>query len=172
MCGILFWNGSLNRELVSFFAFLDGLRFKGDFVGYEQRYSWSPVLSIGMKYLFTSPPFQSIRVLCPRVSLSRQQIEGFCFGTQSGTLCLLMAAFGPGTIQVVIDRCLLIAIWSLVFPLSLCFSFLLSFPLGGWVLLILCWSPFLFRFLNVVLAFGLGLPCFVIMLTPSIVCSL
>ena len=38
-CGILFWNGSLNRELVSFFAFLDGLRFKGDFVGYEQRYS-------------------------------------------------------------------------------------------------------------------------------------
>ena len=63
MCGILFWNGSLNRELVSFFAFLDGLRFKGDFVGYEQRYSWSPVLSIGMKYLFASPPFQSIRVL-------------------------------------------------------------------------------------------------------------
>ena len=39
MCGIFFWNGSLNRELVSFFAFLDGLRFKGDFVGYEQRYS-------------------------------------------------------------------------------------------------------------------------------------
>ena len=172
MCGILFWNGSLNRELVSFFAFLDGLRFKGDFVGYEQRYSWSPVLSIGMKYLFTSPPFQSIRVLCPRVSLSRQQIEGFCFGTQSGTLCLLMAAFGPGTIQVVIDRCFLIAIWSLVFPLSLCFSFLLSFPLGGWVLLILCWSPLLFQFLNVVLAFGLWLPYFVIMLTPLIVCSL
>ena len=90
----------------------------------------------------------------------------------TGTLCLLMAAVGPGTIQVVIDRCFLIAIWSLVFPLSLCFSFLLSFPLGGWVPLILCWSPFLFRFLNVVLAFGLGLPCFVVMLTPSYVCSL
>ena len=90
----------------------------------------------------------------------------------TGTLCLLMASVGPGTIQVVIDRCFLIAIWSLVFPLSLCFSFLLSFPLSGWVPLILCWSPFLFRFLNVVLAFGLGLPCFVIMLTPSYVCSL
>ena len=90
----------------------------------------------------------------------------------TGTLCLLMASVGPGTIQVVIDRCFLIAIWSLVFPLSLCFSFLLSFPLGGWVLLILCWSPFLFWFLNVVLAFGLGLPCFVVMLTPSFVCSL
>ena len=90
----------------------------------------------------------------------------------TGTLCLLMASVGPGTIQVVIDRCFLIAIWSLVFPLILCFSFLLSFPLGGWVPLILCWSPFLFRFLNVVLAFGLGLPCFVVMLTPSFVCSL
>ena len=171
MCGILFWNGSLNRELVSFFAFLDGLRFKGDFVGYEQRYSWSPVLSIGMKYLFTSPPFQSMRVLCPRVSLSRQQIEGFCFGTHWHSV-LFLAAVGPGTIQVVIDRCFLIAIWSLVFPLSLCFSFLLSFPLGGWVPLILCWSPFLFRFLNVVVAFGLWLPCFFVMLTPSFVCSL
>ena len=172
MCGILFLNGSLTRELVSFFAFRDGHHFKGDFVGYEHYYSWSPILSIVMKYLFTSPPFQSIRVLCPRVSLSRQQIEGFCFGTQSGTLCLLMAAFGPGTIQVVIDRCLLIAIWSLVFRLSLCFSFLLSFPLSEWVPLILCWSLFLFRFLNVVLAFGLGLPCLVVMLTPSFVCWL
>ena len=90
----------------------------------------------------------------------------------TGTLCLLMASVGPGTIQVVIDRCFLIAIWSLVFPLSLCFSFLLSFPLSEWVPLILCWSPFLFRFLNVVLAFGLWLPCFLTMLTPSIVCSL
>ena len=171
MCGILFWNGSLNRELVSFFAFLDGLRFKGDFVGYEQRYSWSPVLSIGMKYLFASPPFQSIRVLALGWASLGSRLKVFAL-VPTGTLCLLMAAFGPRTIQVAIDRCLLIAIWSLVFPLSLCFSFLLSFPLSEWVPLILCWSPFLFRFLNVVLAFGLWLPCFVIMLTPSFVCSL
>ena len=130
------------------------------------------LLSCPLAWNIFSHPLSFYMSFALRWVSDRQQIEGFCFGTQSGTLCLLMAAFGPGTIQVVIDRCFLIAIWSLVFPLSLCFSFLLSFPLSGWVQLILCWSTFLFRFLNVVFAFGLGLPCFVIMLTPSYVCSL
>jgi len=60
------------------------------------------------------------------------------------------------------------------FPVESMFLFSSFFSFGGMgsVPLILCWSPFLFRFLNVVLAFGLGLPCFVVMLTPSYVCSL
>ena len=133
MCNILFLSGSFNHEIVSFSVFLDGLRFKGDFVGCEHCYSRFPVLSIGMKYLFASPPFQSMCVLCPRMSFVRQQIEGFCFCAQSATLCLLMRSFGPLRFQVVIDRCLFLAILSRVFQMILCFSFLLFFSFGWMV---------------------------------------
>ena len=67
-CNILFLNGSFNYSMLSFFVFLDGLDFKVSFVWYEYYNSCFPVLSIGMKYLFPTPHFQSLCVLCPKVS--------------------------------------------------------------------------------------------------------
>ena len=173
MCGILFSNGSLNRELVSFFAFLNGLRFKGDFVGYEQRYSWSPVLSTGMKYLFASPPFQSIGVFTLGWACLGSRLKVFAL-VPNLALCVfwwqhsVLEQFTWSLIDV--SWLPFEALFSRWFYVSL--SSFFSFGWMGSVPLILCWSPFLFRFLNVVVAFGLGLPCFVFMLTPSFVCSL
>ena len=64
-----FLNGSFNHYIVFFFVFLYGLCFKVCFVQYEYCNSCFPVLSIGMKYLFPSPHFESVCVLCSKVGL-------------------------------------------------------------------------------------------------------
>jgi len=75
---------------VSFFVFIYGLCFKVYFVWWYCN-SCFPLLSIGMKYLFPSPQFQSTCVLCSKVSFCRQQIEGFSFSSNL-PLCVFWLA--------------------------------------------------------------------------------
>ena len=100
----------------------------------------------------------------------RQQIVGFCFFSQSATLCLLIGAFSPLTFKVIIDRYLFIAILSLVFQLTLCFSFLLFFFWSDGFHFFYAWVLFSSVFVNVMFSFDLWLPCFLSMLTPSYIC--
>ena len=46
-----------------------------------------------------------------------------CATTRTPTLCLLIGAFSPLTLKVIIDKYVFIAILNLVFQLILCFSF-------------------------------------------------
>ena len=98
----------------------------------------------------------------------RQKIQCFWFFIQSATLCLLIEAFSPLTFKVIIDRYLFIAILNLIFPVDsmiLHSSFLF---LVGWSPVIICLSVFFFSFFaNAIFGFGLWLPCFLSMLTPS-----
>ena len=103
----------------------------------------------------------------------RQQIEGFCFFIKYVTLCLLIGAFSPLTFKVITDRWLFIAILNLVIQLILWFSVLpFVFWLDGlWLFSV--WVGFFFSFFaNAMFGFGLWLPCFLSMLTPSYYWSL
>ena len=101
----------------------------------------------------------------------RQHIEGFCLFIHSATLCLLIGAFSPLTFKVIIDRWLFIAIWtscsSWFYGSPFFLSFFLSFFFVGWSPVIICLSVFFSFFANAIFGFGLWLPCFLSMLTPS-----
>ena len=60
----------------------------------------------------------------------RHQIVGFCFYIQSATLCLLIGAFSPLTLKVIIDKYVFITTLNLVFQLNLCSSFV---PFSFWL---------------------------------------
>ena len=109
------WFGALFLK-----PFLYGLCFKFYFV-------WLWVLQSLLschfhEYLFPSPYFQSMCVLCPKVGLLWQHIVvcWFCFVflIQSATLCLLIGTFSPLTFKVIIDRYLLYLLYLLGFPRS------------------------------------------------------
>ena len=76
-----------------------------------------------LPFLFPSPYFQFICILCPMVSC-RQHIVGSCFFIQSATLCLLNGAFSPLKFKVITDEYVFIAILNFVFKLILCFLFI------------------------------------------------
>ena len=102
----------------------------------------------------------------------RQRIVGSCLFIQSATLCLLNGAFSPLTFKVIIDKYVFNAILNFVFQLILCFFFVpFSFWLDDFLLFYDCVLCFLV-FVNVLFGFGLWLPCFSSMLTPSYICLL
>ena len=126
---------------MSFFVFLYGLHVKVYFVWYDYCNFCFPVFSIDMKYLFPCLHIQSVCVLCPKVSLSRQNIVGSCYFIQSATLCLLNGAFSPFIFKVVLDchskPCF--PVDSIILHCSFLF-------LVGWFPFILCLCPLLLHF--------------------------
>lgn len=129
---------------MSFLIFLCGLCFKIYFVLHEFGYPHFLVISLCIKYLFPSSHFQSICVLCPKLGILWQYIVYFCFIVQSSTVCLLIRVFSPLTFNVIIDRCVFIAILTW-FSSWLCITFLLfscfSFP-GLIFFFYYAWVPF------------------------------
>ena len=125
-----------------------------------------PVLSIVMKYLFPSPHFQLICVLCLRWGYCKQHNVGSCFHIQSASLCLLIGAFSPLTVKGIIDKSF--ATVNFVVQLILCFSFIpftffvCLFVLAGWFPFILCLCPLLYRFCEWIVCLVLlcGCPAF------------
>ena len=152
------------------FIFLYGLRFKDYLVWYEYGNSWFPVLSIGVRYVFPLPHFQSICVLCPKVSFLQAADWRFSLFVSNLTLFLLIWAFSPLIFMVIIDRCLFIAILNLLFQLILWFSILHFFLCLEGLKLFSTWVLFFSVFVNVMFGFDLNFPCFLCMLTPSYYC--
>ena len=82
-----------------------------------------------MEYFLLSSHFQFVCVPGSEVGLLRQHVYGVCFCIHSASLCLLVGAFGPFTLKVIIDRYILIAIVIHCFGFVFCWSFFFLFPL-------------------------------------------
>ena len=124
-----------------------------------------------MKYLFPSPHFQSIFILCSKVSFLYTADGRFLLFLSNLSLCVFWLEHSVNWyFKLVIDRYILIAIWILVFQLILYFSFLLFWV--GLFPFILCLGTFLSVFLNEIFSFDLWLPSFLITLGPSYICLL
>ena len=121
-----------------------------------------------LPFLFPSPYFQFICILCPMVSC-RQHIVGSCFFIQSATLCLLNGAFSPLKFKVITDEYVLNAILNFVFKLILCFLFI-PFLFGLDDFLSFYAYVLLLAFVNVLFGFYLWLPCCSSILTFSYIC--
>ena len=100
LCLLLNW--SLDHYVVSFLISCYLLQFKVYFVWYEDYYSSSVLLPICMEYVFPFSHFQSICVLKSDWVSCRQHIYGSCFCIHSASLCLLVGAFNPFTLKVII----------------------------------------------------------------------
>ena len=145
---------------MTFFVFLYGLCFKVYFVWY--KCATLAFLSCPLAWNIFSHPltFNLYVSFVLRWVSCRQQIEGFCFFIQAATLCLLIGTLSPLTFQVLIDRCLFIAILNLIFQLILWFSILPFFSWLDGLQLFSAWVLFFSFFVNVMFGFDLCLPCF------------
>ena len=118
-CYIFFLDWSLDHYAVFFFVSCNSLYFKVYFLWYEYCYSSFLLISICMEYFFLSPQFKSVCVPRPELVPCRQHIYGSCFCIHSASLCLLVGAFNPFTIKVVIDMYVPITFFLIVLCLLL-----------------------------------------------------
>ena len=120
------------------------------FFWYKYCSSCFLVISIFIKYIFLSPHFQFICVLCPKVGLLwTVYCRLFFFFWSSLPLHLLLGAFSPLTFKVIIGKYVFIAILNLVFQLILCSPLVILFYFIGFFL---CLCP-LFIFYKCVVWF-------------------
>ena len=113
-CSVFLLDWSLDHFVVSFLVICNLLYFKIYFVWSEDCYSSSLLLPICMKYIFPSSHFESYVSLHLKWVSCRQLIYESCFCTHSASLCLLVGAFNPFTLKVVIDIYVPIAIFLVV----------------------------------------------------------
>ena len=122
--------------------------FQVRFIWYEYCDPHFLVISSCMKYLFQSPHFQSVCVLCPKMGLFG---AAYCVGfyllfTASATLCLLIGAFSPLTFKAVVNRYVFISILNFFSHWFCISSFLLLFFLLWLDDFVLCYT-YVFFFL-------------------------
>ena len=86
----------------------------------------------------------------------RQHIVGSYFLIQSATHCLLIPAFSPLAVKVIINRCIFITIFTLIFQLILYLFFIIFFPFVVWWFL-LYYAYVLFLLIFVTLLYVLNL---------------
>ena len=111
----------LDKWLYIVLYFLYGLCFKVYFVWYEYCDPRFLVISVCMKYLFSSPHIQSLCVLCPKVGLL---YAAYCRRLLFYLVCHSRSFdWSTLTFKLIIDRYVFIAILNLVFHLILYFFF-------------------------------------------------
>ena len=110
------------------------LYFKVCFVWCEDCCSSFLLLPICMEYIFPSSHLQSICVLRLKWVSCRQHIYGSCFCIHSSSLCLLVGAFNPFMIKVIVDISVPIAIFLIVWG-WFCRSFFFSYI--SWLIFLL-----------------------------------
>ena len=102
-----------------FFVFLYGLCFKVSLVWYEY---WSPAFLYFpfVWNIFFHPLTFNLYVSSTLRWVSCRE-ESLAVSIQSATLCVLIGAFGPLTLALIIDKYVFIAILNFAFQLTLCF---------------------------------------------------
>ena len=109
-CYIFFLDWSLDHHIVSFLVSCNILYLKVYFIWYEYCYSSFLLISICIEYLFLLTFSLYVSLGLKWVSC-RQHIYVSCICIHSASLCLLVGAFNPFTLKVIIDMYVSITIF-------------------------------------------------------------